>query len=153
MNFRRFVKKSIDIQKTLLIVLISISAVTGLLAFFINGESTVYRDELILQNKPVIDIYSAGMRVEILAWDGDVIKVECVAELPLIIEETEDSLKISQDDGFVVSVFTLDMFSYRMVIYLPRSPEFGEYTQVNIHSAGKSEVLAHKATDLPIQSE
>jgi len=129
MVIRDFVKKSLDNQKKLLVILITISAVSGTLAFLLQtlrGESSVYREQLYLEPKRVTDINALGLPVEVEFWDGDTIKVICVAELPLIIEEKEHELKIEQNDDFSVSIFTIDMFRYSLNVFLPRSFEFWE---------------------------
>ena len=141
----KFVKKSIDNRKKLLIILVCISFVSGISAFllqFFLGGSTIYRAELFIEVvddvNPTILINTAGMRVEVVPWDGETVKIECVSELPLIIEDiTEESnqgliknqtVTISQDDGFVVSLFTTELFRYRMKVYLPQSRVYKEIT-------------------------
>ncbi|MCL2035901.1 MAG: hypothetical protein FWG83_00750 [Oscillospiraceae bacterium] len=94
--------------------------------------------EVVDDVNPTILINTAGMRVEVVPWDGETVKIECVSELPLIIEDiTEESnqgliknqtVTISQDDGFVVSLFTTELFRYRMKVYLPQSRVYKEIT-------------------------
>jgi hypothetical protein len=149
---KSFVKRSLDGEKKLLLILLIISASSGALAFSLQyffGESTVYRDEFYIDLEPgvnpIVNINTAGMPVEIVYWSGDDIKVQCVAELPLIVDVTaEESLygtinsqiiTISQDDGFAISIFTPDMFRYNLKVFLPESVEFEE---INVHSTVRS---------------
>jgi DUF4097 and DUF4098 domain-containing protein YvlB len=140
MNIRKYVKKSIDNQKKLFLILLAVTVISGILAFTVQitfGGSSVYRDELFVSIetgfKQTINIYTAGMPVTISLWNGDDVRIRCVAELPLIIQQTENEITISQDDGFAVSMFTLDMFRYAMEIELPRALE---YRRLNITTAG-----------------
>ena len=52
MLVRNFVKKSLDNQKKLFIILISVCAASGLLALVLNGESNVYRAEHYIELNP-----------------------------------------------------------------------------------------------------
>jgi hypothetical protein len=146
MNIRRFVKRSIELKKRLFLIFATTSIVSGIGVFVVQYwfgdflKVDAYKDEFYIelnaQIKPIININTAGMPLEIAIWSGDEIKVECVAELPLIIEESErggEELTISQDDGFAVSLFTKDLFRYKLKVHLP---QFIEYKQINITSAG-----------------
>jgi hypothetical protein len=140
MLVRSFVKRSLDIKKKLFIILVSISVGAGVGAVLLNGESSVYRDEFYIPLNPydetrqVLNIHTAGMPLEVAVHNGEGIKVVCVAESPLIIDnEQENEISIIQDDGFAVSLFTLDMFRYKLRVYLPRGVEFRE---INIVSVG-----------------
>jgi hypothetical protein len=86
---------------------------------------------------PTININTAGMSVEIAVWDGEWVKVEAVAELPIIISQQIDDgihdITISQDYGFAISFFTLDMFRYNLKIYLPR---LVRYERIAIATSG-----------------
>jgi len=146
MLVRNFVKRSIELKRKLFLILLSIAIISGAGAFALQyyyGESSVYRNTTYYEVKPYIDIYTAGMPVEITTWNGDEIRIECVAELPLIVnDEDELEIIISQDDSFAISIFTLDMFRYKMKVYLPQNPQFskysehGKYQQINVVSAG-----------------
>jgi DUF4097 and DUF4098 domain-containing protein YvlB len=137
LRLNKFIKKSIDNQKRLFVILLAISVVSGGLAFFVQyrwGGSTVYRAELLFEAKREIHITTAGMPVQIDSWDGEGIKIVCVAELPIIIEEGENSITVKQDDEFTISLFTLDILRYNMKIYLPAD----EIHEINVLSAGGS---------------
>jgi DUF4097 and DUF4098 domain-containing protein YvlB len=139
---RRFVKRSIDNQKKLFFILVLTAAVSGLFAFLIQyffGESRVYRGELYVELnaevKPTVNIYTAGMMVDLAVWEGSEVKIECVAELPIIVETDKfgEEITISQDDGFAVSIFTLDMFRYKLKVFLPQHIE---YKSVSVITSG-----------------
>jgi hypothetical protein len=147
---RRFkVRRKHDIKKVLLVtlsVIAVLSAIAAVLAQRRFAESTrwdtrVYRGthhiELAPNTPPVVNINTAGMAVELAVWDGDSIKIETVAELPLIIAEEIDErfheITISQDDGFAISFFTLEMFRYHLRVYLPR---WAEYERIAIATSG-----------------
>jgi len=145
MLVRRFVRRSIEIKKKLFLILLLIAAISGLGAFTVQhfwGQSGVYRATVFHEARPTVNIYTAGMAVEVSVWDGEEIKLECVAELPLMIEqdEYETEVTISQDDGFAVSIFTLDLFRYKLKVFLPKEPELfgetGQYKEINIKTAG-----------------
>ncbi|MCL1903005.1 MAG: DUF4097 domain-containing protein [Oscillospiraceae bacterium] len=139
MNIRSFIRKSIDNQKKLLFILIGVSLISGVLALAVQllfGESSVYRGEIYIELnpdiRPIVNINTAGIPVEVLTWDGDSIKAVCVSELPLIIEESEEfgrEVTINQDDGFAVSIFTPDLFRYRLTVFLPR---ITDYKEINV---------------------
>jgi tellurite resistance-related uncharacterized protein len=106
------------------------------------GDTRVYRATHLIELHegvfPEINIYLAGMSVEVAVWEEPFIKVECVAELPLIITDNYEprykhEITIAQDDGFAISFMTLDLFRYHMKVYLPR---FAHYGQINIVSSG-----------------
>jgi len=81
------------------------------------------------------------MPVEIELWDGEDIKVDCVAELPLIITQEDEGrfITISQDDGFAVSIFTFDLFRYKLKVYIPKNVE---YREVNVATnSGNIEIV------------
>ena len=149
MIIRDFVKKSIDHQKKLLIILVCVSVISGGLAVITQmffGQSSVYRETFYIELdpviRPVVGIHTAGMPIQVYAWDGAHIKVECVAELPLVVTESEEfgrEVNIAQDDSFSVSIFTLDMFRYYLRVYLP---EGRDYKEINISSnSGNLEVI------------
>ncbi|MCL2754444.1 MAG: DUF4097 domain-containing protein [Oscillospiraceae bacterium] len=136
-----------------LITLLSISltsAVAAVLAERRYGDrwdTRVYRAvhviELHENYAPELEIYVAGMAVEIAVWEEAFIKVECVAELPLIIIDDYEprhkhEIRIAQDDGFAISFMTADLFRYHLKVYLPRGAEF---KRLGIVSAGGSVTL------------
>jgi hypothetical protein len=127
-NVRRFVRRSIELRKKLLLILAAVSLTTGAAAVLLRGESTVYRAVAEYEPRPYVNIYTAGMPLVVSEWDGEYIRIEVVSELPLIVELCDDGLEItiSQDDGFAVSIFTLDMFRYRLLVQLPRDYPFKE---------------------------
>jgi hypothetical protein len=154
MKKRRFaVKRRLEKPKLLLVILLIIAVISGALTVLAEyyyrrydsrdvWNTRVYRSvhhiELDSQVAPIINIYMAGMPVEIAVWDGDTIKLQCVSELPLIIDEEIGEgflheITVSQDDGFAISFFTLDMFRYNLKVYLPR---WAQYEQINIVSSG-----------------
>ena len=157
MNIRGFVKKSLDNQKKLLVILAAISILSAGLSVaaqfaagdgsFLSG-STVYRDEFYIEldpnaRRPTVNVSTAGMPVEVATWNGNNIKVECVAELPLIIDisdEFELEITISQDDSFAVSIFTFDLFRYNLKVYLPLGFDYRELN-VSTNSGNMSVAL------------
>ncbi|MDR0222801.1 MAG: DUF4097 domain-containing protein [Oscillospiraceae bacterium] len=133
---KRIIKKSVDNKKRFFAVLLAVSAISGTGAYLARngfGGSSVYRAELFYAAPPRVSVNTAGIPVEMFAWNGDSIKIECSAELPLIILEDEGEITISQDDGFAVSVFTLEVLRYRIKIWLPERRDF---TEINVTSAG-----------------
>ena len=134
--FKQFVLNCIKNKKRVFAGLISISVLSGVGAFlmqYMYGNSSVYRAELLAEAKPSVNIITAGMPVQIATWNGSEIKLECVSELELLIEETDKAITVKQDDGFAVSIFTADVFRYNLKVWLP---EDGDYKEVNIISAG-----------------
>jgi hypothetical protein len=136
MIVRNFVKRSLDNQKKLLIILLTVTVISGLSAAVLQilfGGSSVYREVIFIEPKPIININAVGIPLEVDIWDGDTVRVESVAELPLIIVESERDreLTIERNDDFAISIFTLDMFRYKLKVYLPESFEFNV---VNINS-------------------
>jgi len=120
----------------LLAVLAAISILSGIAAYYTRnkfGGSTVCRARLAFEPKKSVIIETAGLPVTISASTGDRITAEYVSELPLITEETEDSLKIAEDDGFAVSVFSRDSLKYHIKITLPIGVY---YDRIRIKTAG-----------------
>ncbi|MDR0197854.1 MAG: hypothetical protein LBI36_06530 [Oscillospiraceae bacterium] len=133
---KRIIKKSVDNKKRLFAVLVAVSIVSAAAAVLTRnafGGSSVYRAELFCAAPPRVNVNTAGIPVEILPWDGGFIKINCSAELPLIIKEDENELTVSQDDGFAVSVFTPEVLGYHIKVWLPSERD---YTEINIVSAG-----------------
>jgi hypothetical protein len=136
-------------MKLLLVIMSAVTVLSGIAAVLLELRlrdsdrwgTRVYRAthyiELTAGVAPIININTAGMSVELAVWDGDSVRVRCVAELPLMISEEADQgfheITISQDDGFAISFLTLDMFRYHLRICLPRS---AQYQQINMISAG-----------------
>ncbi|MCL1789425.1 MAG: hypothetical protein FWG33_03625 [Oscillospiraceae bacterium] len=130
-------------------ILISVSVISGLLALGIQllvGRSSVYRGEVFIELdpniRPIVNINTAGIPLEVYAWDERLIKAECISELPLIIEESEElgrEISINQDDGFAVSIFTPDLFRYRLKVFLPRGTD---YKEINVSTnSGNIEIV------------
>lgn len=134
-TIRNFVRKSLDNQKKLIIILAAVSVISGVLAAgtqLLFGKSSVYRDEFYIAidpnlSRPEVNINTAGIPVTVGVWDGEDIKVECIDELPLIVdisEAFEQEITISQDDSFAVSLFTFDLFRYNLKVFLPASVDY-----------------------------
>ena len=141
MTVRNFVKKSLDNRRKLFLILLSVSVVSGLSAVIIQvlfGTSSVNRENFTVElnpdfaHKQTVNINVSGMSVEVAVYDGDGVKVECVSELPLFVEEDDHVLTISQDDSFAISVFTPDLFRYKLKVYLPRKLVYREINIVSV---------------------
>lgn len=65
-------------------------------------------------------INCTNLDVEIKRGDSDKIIVEYLNEAPLIIEQTDSVIRLTQNDEFKLSFLTADMFSYKMTVYLPQ---------------------------------
>ncbi|MCL1831583.1 MAG: DUF4097 domain-containing protein [Oscillospiraceae bacterium] len=154
MKRRRFrVKRKRDIKVKLLIALSLLCALSSAAAVLAERYASdrfggyVSRDtryvELAKDMSHIINIHTAGIPLSIETWDGDTVKVSYVSELPVIISEKDEDgytreTTISQDDGFAVSFFTLELFSYHMKVYLPQDVK---YKQINIKSVSGDVVL------------
>lgn len=112
----------------------AVSIASGAAAYYARdrfGGATVSRGELSFAAKKTVYIESAGLPVTVAACYGENITVEYAAELPVITEETDEDIKIAQDDGFAVSV--LASLDYYIKIGLP---VYTRYKKVTVSTAG-----------------
>jgi len=136
----------LKIRKRFIAVLAAISIVSAAAAYYVRdnyGGATVNRGKLNFAVKKTVYIESAGLPITVAACGGDFITVEYAAELPIITEETEEDIKVLQDDGFAVSV--LASLDYYIKIGLPVGVH---YRRIAISTAGGSVSLNAAGLDL-----
>jgi len=124
----------ITVKKRFIAILAVISIVSGAAAYYARnryGGATVSRGTFGFAAKQTVFIESAGLPVTVAACYGDFITVEYAAELPIIVEETDEDIKIAQDDGFAVSV--LASLDYYIKVGLPAGVR---YKKVAVSTAG-----------------
>lgn len=106
----------------LMIVTLAASVIFGALAYhFRNAEhDSVFREELSLPVYEYIDIDLMRLSVIIIPYDGEKISVSYTSDLPIMISTGDNSLKITESDEFMISLFTGIGNDFGLYLYLPR---------------------------------
>ncbi len=80
-----------------------------------------------------IVVVSGSLPVDLSYTDGDECEVSWVSELPLIVNcDEQGMLRITQDDSFTLSLFSLNSSDYRISVKIPRK----SYGRVSLSSSG-----------------
>ena len=80
-----------------------------------------------------IVVVSGSLPVDLSYTDGDECEVSWVSELPLIVNcDEQGTLRITQDDSFTLSLFSLSRSDYRISVKIPRK----SYGRVSLSSSG-----------------
>ena len=124
---------------------VSLALICGSMAFLTQHSaeelfgwtSTVHRERVELAPNRHISISSADIPLEVYTHDGTQIIVEYVGETALIIYEDELEIKISREEDFTLSLFSLDKFNYKMRVWLP-SYSHTQYEEIKLISASGS---------------
>lgn len=122
------------IVNRLLIITAAAAVIFGALAYvFRNAEHDIAAqgDE----SFPVcdyIDIELLKLNVEILPYSGDKIRVCYKNNLPLIVEKGDNSISISEDEKFVISLFPGEQDRFAVTIYLPER----SYREISVSTGG-----------------
>lgn len=128
--------------KGLLWLFLAFAAVSLAAAVFFQQSSgttgSVIRETLEFDNAKYITVSTTNMDFEIRPWSGDKIKLEYVNDTPMIVRQTDvNYLKLTQDDSFTLSLFTKDVFSYKMTLWLPEN----DYREMYLTSSSGSITL------------
>jgi DUF4097 and DUF4098 domain-containing protein YvlB len=87
-----------------------------------NGTaSTVFSEQKYTPPKNYVKINVTSTPVTIRNYDGKEILVKYLGETPLSVTESDDSVTVTQDDSFALSLFTLKQFRYELQIWLPET--------------------------------
>ena len=122
------------IVNRLLIITAAAAAVFGALAFvFRNAEhdNAAEGDE----NFSVCDYVELNLlklNAEIIPYSGDEIRVCYKNNLPLIIEHGDNSITISEDEKFVISLFPASQSEFGVSVYLPER----SYREISVVTGG-----------------
>ncbi len=105
----------------LIIVTLAASILFGALAYhFRNAEhDSVFREELSLPICEYIDVDLMRLPVIIIPYDGEKISVSYTSDLPIMISTGDNSLKITESDEFMISLFTGINTDFSLYLYLP----------------------------------
>ncbi len=125
----------------LMIVTLAASILFGALAYhFRNAEhDSVFRDELTLPICEYIDVDLMRLPVIIVPYDGEKISVSYTSDLPIMISTGDNSLKITESDEFMISLFTGIGSDFGLYLYLPRHVfrDISVYTNVGDVKIGR----------------
>ena len=79
-----------------------------------------------------IEINLLKLNVEIIPYSGDKIRVCYKNNLPLIIEHGDNSISISEDEKFVISLFPGSQSKFGLSVYLPER----SYREISVVTGG-----------------
>lgn len=122
------------IVNRLLIITAAAAVIFGALAFaFRNAEhdNAAEGDEYFAVCD-YIEINLVRLNAEILPYDGDEIRVCYKNNLPLIIEQGDNKITVSEDESFVISLFPSASTSFGVRVYLPER----SYREISVSTGG-----------------
>lgn len=106
----------------LIIITLAAAILFGAIAFhYRNAEhDSIFREELSFSMCEYLDIDLLKLPVILTPYDGEKISVSYTSDLPLVFTTGDNSLKITESEEFVISLFTGDAAQYGLYVYLPR---------------------------------
>ena len=122
------------IVNRLLIITAAAAAVFGALAFgFRNaGHDNAAEGDENFSVCDYIELNLVKLNAEIIPYSGDEIRVCYKNNLPLIIEHGDNSIKISEDERFVISLFPGSQSEFGVSVYLPER----SYREISVITGG-----------------
>ena len=105
----------------LIIMTLAAAILFGAAAFhFRNAKhDSIFREELSFSICEYLDIDLLKLPVILTPYDGEKISVSYASDLPLEFSTGDNSLKITESEEFVISLFTGDPAQYGLYVYLP----------------------------------
>lgn len=122
------------IVNRLLIITAAAAVIFGALAYvFRNAEHDNAADgDESFSVCDYIEINLLKLNVEIIPYSGDKIRVCYKNNLPLIIEHGDNSISISEDEKFVISLFPGSQSKFGLSVYLPER----SYREISVVTGG-----------------
>lgn len=122
------------IVNRLLIITAAAAVIFGALAYvFRNAEHDNAADgDESFSVCDYIEINLLKLNVEIIPYSGDKIRVCYKNNLPLIIEHGDNSISISEDEKFVISLFPGSQSRFGLSVYLPER----SYREISVVTGG-----------------
>lgn len=116
----------------LIIITLAAAILFGAIAFHYRDaeHDSIFREELTFPMYEYLDISLLKLPIIISPYDGNKISVSYAGDLPLEFTEGDNSLKITESDRFVISLFTGDSAQYGLRVYLPQ----GLYRNISVYS-------------------
>lgn len=106
--------------------------------------STVVRRTQSFENCRYITVSTTNLDLEVRHYDGGEILIEYVNDSPIItVESDENYLKLTQDDMFTLSLFALEQFEYKMILWLPEN----DYREIILSSGSGRIYLAETQSE------
>lgn len=118
----------------LLFILAGAAVVFGALAFVFRnaGHDNAAEGDERYSVCDYIELNLLKMNAEIISYDGDEIRVCYKNNLPLIVEHGDNSIKISEDERFVISLFAGSQSEFGVSVYLPER----SYREISVVTGG-----------------
>ena len=125
-------KKLFRIFSVLALVFLAFTAAFQFFAARSGYKGSVVRETLEFEKVKYIDVATTNMDFDIKPWSGEKIKLEYVNDSRmLVLQADENYLTLAQDDSFTLSLFTADVFSYKMTLFLPEN----DYRELSLTSS------------------
>lgn len=127
--------------------IVFLGAAYGLYRFYAENTgftSGVTEKTYVFDALNYINISTTNLNVEVRPIDGDRIIVEYLNDSPLIVENTDSIIRLTQDDSFTLSFLTMDMLRYKMTIHLPEK----QYKQLFISTVSGNVDFSDIKTDV-----
>lgn len=125
----------------LMIITLAAAILFGALTYhFRNAEhDSVFREELTLPLCEYIDIDLMRLPVIVIPYDGEKISLSYTSDLPIMISTGDNSLKITESDEFMISLFTGIGNDFGLYLYLPHHifRDISVYTNVGDVKIGR----------------
>ena len=122
------------IVNRLLIITAAAAVIFGALAFVFRnaGHDNAAEGDESFSVCEYIEINLVKLNAEIIPYDGDEIRVCYKNNLPLIIEHGDNSITISEDEKFVISLFPGSQSEFGVSVYLPER----SYREISVVTGG-----------------
>lgn len=106
----------------LLVFTLVFSLLFGAIAYLLRNSEhdSLTEDELFFDKCGYININLERLNVTIMPYDGDEIRVAYKNDLPLRFELGDNSLSITEDNRFVVSIFAGKETEFGLYMYVPK---------------------------------
>jgi hypothetical protein len=131
--------------------LFGVMALTEVTVAKANGfTDTVYREEILLSDKQIVNISAVDIPITVTASNTDRVFVSYVGANSLTAVTADYSVEIAEDDGAALTLISPSMFDYRLDIVLPTRV----YTEINVHAkSGPIELYNLQADILKVYTD
>lgn len=105
-----------------LVFTLAFALLFGAAAYLLRNSEhdSLAEDELIFDGCGYIDINLERLNVTIIPYDGDEIRAAYKNDLPLSFELGDNSLSVTEDNRFVVSIFAGKETEFGLYMYIPK---------------------------------
>lgn len=109
------------IVNRLIVITLATAILFGAAAFHFRHakHDSIFREERTFKMCEYLDIDLLKLPVILTPYDGEKISVSYTSDLPLEFSTGDNSLKITESDRFVISLFTGDPKEFGLYVYLP----------------------------------